>query len=329
MKSKGWEANMDWKNTKFQITQIKEMCPELTPLELLMPLLAMKEKAQRGIRTDKNSMMNTKVFLEKELSKEEREILLINKSIYAYYLVTLAETSDNLKEELFQVKKALGVYKKAVEEGWEPGTDLFICSVYFAGKPDENLQPLWERLEKIQGFRQELITSALLAASYYGMEELHMRLPALEAMLINPFGKGKEMQAVSGSIMIADGGPAEGAKAMQLYMFLSNAGLEVEKENVIRMIGLLAILASKPTVLGQTILDRASEIERETGILKAADTESEPFLKTEAFLLASGLWVWEKAHDEETLEQMNITAMNLLTGMPQEVAAILAAVSLL
>ena len=51
--------------------------------------------------------------------------------------------------------------------------------------------------------REDLISGGMLAASYYGMEELSMRIPVLEEGVRNLYADQKDIEALTGSIMIA------------------------------------------------------------------------------------------------------------------------------
>lgn len=202
------------------------------------------------------------------------------------------------------------LWKKKTEQAFmtvaeETGENL-VAAIYLAGKPEENLEPLLERWENIREFHKDAVSSALLAASYYGMEELKMRLPRLEEILKNPFGDGTGMHSIAGTILIADGGPAEGAKAMQLYFGLAKEKIDVKDLRVVRMIGLLAVIGNRPVDVTAEIL--ASCTARET----------------DEFLMAACCWMEEQVASEEKVAQMNLTAQNLVTGMPQELAAIVA-----
>ena len=56
---------------------------------------------------------------------------------------------------------------------------------HFQKKPGENLEVLRDRYRQISQFHKDPLTAALLATSYYGMEELKMRLPKLNEILRN------------------------------------------------------------------------------------------------------------------------------------------------
>lgn len=198
-----------------------------------------------------------------------------------------------------KINAALQMLPEESEEG-------MVAAIYLAGKPEENLEPLLERLETVQGFHKDIVSSALLAASYYGMEELAMRLPRLEEILKNPFGDGAGMHSIAGTILIADGGPAEGAKAMQLYFSFARAGIKVEEVRVVRMIGLLAVVGNRPADVATEILAFCPEKD------------------VDGFLMAACRWLEDQITSGEKMEDMNLTAQNLVSGMPQELAAIVA-----
>lgn len=316
---------MDEAVTAVNIHVFKEFCPQITPLELVMPLFAIEKENQDF---DNHSLEKAENDLKNTLDEEDMELVSKNRRIYLYFLICLSQERSR-EDILYRIRKTANGYRKILQKGFSAGEESLLVAFYFAGKPDENLDPLLERLEKIQVFRKDLISSALLASSYYGMEELNMRLPALEAILKNPFGDGKMVELISGSIMIADGGPAEGAKAIQLYLSLEKAGVDVQREGVVRMIGILAILAIKATVLGQQLIERAEKIREAIALKEEFLADEICFNKeisfTDWFLFAAALWIWEQSGFEEAWGQMNLTAVNLLTGMPQEVFIIVAA----
>ena len=123
----------------------------------------------------------------------------------------------DLKKELHQ--KVFDNYEEMLRKGFREGDALFLVAAYFTGKPDETIGPLLRRLKKVMESREDMISGAVLAASYYGIEELSMRLTILEEGVRNLYTDQKCVEALTGSIMIADGGPAEVAKAIQWYMF--------------------------------------------------------------------------------------------------------------
>ena len=111
--------------------------------------------------------------------------------------------SMDLKKELQQ--KVVDNYQKMHKAGFEEGAALFLAAAYFTGKPDETVEPLLRRLKRIMESRTDIISGAMLAASYYGMEELSMRLPILEEGVKNISVNKEWAEALTGIIMIADG----------------------------------------------------------------------------------------------------------------------------
>ena len=219
------------------------------------------------------------------------------------------------------------------------GDMIDVVVSYLAAKPEKSLDPVLERLERILFFRQDILSSALLAASFYSMEELHMRLPRLDEILRNPFDTEEKAEAVSGTILIADGGPAEGAKAIQLYMLFAAKGIDVSDPAVIRMLGLLGILADRPVELVSEIQAEQDHLEvrireeqnpvtnqnEENRNRPAGQKDYLQMSETERCLYACGSWLEHMLSSPEKTEQWNLTAQNLLEGMPQELAAILGA----
>lgn len=59
--------------------------------------------------------------------------------------------------------------------------------------------------------------------------------------------------------MIADGGTAEVAKAIQWYMFFVKNGFDVKKRQMARVIGLLAVISSSPVMVGRELMNRTNE----------------------------------------------------------------------
>jgi len=203
----------------------------------------------------------------------------------------------------------------------------YVMSYYLAVKPERNMDPLLERLDNIMDILHDLPGSALLAASYYGMEELEMRLPRLLSILENPFGKipvlsgGMKTDAASmtaGTILAADGGPAEGAKAIQLYFkFRERKGLNPTDPGILRMTGLLGILADRPSDLTEQIFAISDQM--------GLENRWEHLSETEKVLIACCKWMGDAVGSPEISDAMNLTAMNFLYGMPQEAAAVAAA----
>lgn len=232
------------------------------------------------------------------------------------------ETSDAFlfKPDFFKVLDGCEVLREKY-----PAEESLAAAAHFAGKPDENLIPLVKRMQDISALCQDITGSALLAASYYSMEELRMRLPVLEAMLRNPFGEGKRLQEITSIIMTADGGPAEGAKAIQLYLTLTKEGINCMEPGMNRMIGLLAIAASRPAALAKELLSSARGLLEGDGFL-AAEGAFEGL--TECFFIAAFLWLLELLYSEEKKEELNPTAFTLFDQMEQEVRTILLAACL-
>ncbi len=169
---------------------------------------------------------------------------------------------------------------------------------HFEKKPGENIEALRERYEEISTFHKDPLSAALLATSYYGMEELRMRLPRLNDMLANPFGQGDLLHALTGLIMMADGGPAEGAKAMQIYMALSGQGV---KFDTIRQRHLLALLS----IACQQARPVADAMKEEMTGGKNFETAAEEWLRAEQK-------VYEESMDETAI------GYALLVGMREE-----------
>ena len=78
--------------------------------------------------------------------------------------------SMDLKKELHQ--KVFDNYEEMLREGFREGDELFLVAAYFTGKPDETIGPLLRRLKKVMESREDMISGAVLSASYYGIEEL-------------------------------------------------------------------------------------------------------------------------------------------------------------
>lgn len=168
------------------------------------------------------------------------------------------EEKNHKAQELWKEKVWRG-YAELKKAGFKGGDSLFLIAAYFAGKPDKTITPLLRRLQMVMKEREDLISGGMLAASYYGMEELSMRIPVLEEGVRNLYAEQKDMEALTGSIMIADGGPAEVAKAIQWYMFFVKNGFDVKKRQMARVIGLLAVISSSPVMVGRELMNRANE----------------------------------------------------------------------
>lgn len=238
-------------------------------------------------------------------------------------------------------------YTELSDAGFAEGVELFLVAIYFAGKPDETVTPLLRRLQMIMKNRNDIISGGMLAASYYGEEELSMRIPTLEDGIRNLYIDKKCTEALTGSIMIADGGPAEVAKAIQWYMFLMKNGFDVNGCRMARLIGLLAVISSVPNILGQELLTEMKGIN--TNDKNEARNIQDIFCK-EACTYIQGLCQKEQERikklgrtsykiltgeknvtsadylDFEGEESISLNGSNLLTGMQQEVALILWAI---
>ena len=178
---------------------------------------------------------------------------------------------------------------------------------HFQKKPGENLEVLRDRYRQISQFHKDPLTAALLATSYYGMEELKMRLPKLNEILRNPFSVEEYLHAVTGLILLADGGPAEGAKAIQICMALGSRGIEVDDTKTHHLISMLAIASHQAMPLvGRLVEDMDAEKE-----------------KKEAFHEAASNWIREQTKLEEEAGMEDSMAYALLVGMKEEVETIL------
>lgn len=89
------------------------------------------------------------------------------------------EEKNYKAQELWKEKVWRG-YAELKKAGFKGGDSLFLIAAYFAGKPDKTITPLLRRLQMVMKEREDLISGGMLAASYYGMEELSMRIPVLE-----------------------------------------------------------------------------------------------------------------------------------------------------
>ena len=237
-------------------------------------------------------------------------------------------------------------YDELKVAGFKENQELFLIAAYFAGKPDETVTPLLRRLQIVMRDREDIISGGMLAASYYGAEELAMRIPVLEDGVRNLYKDRKSIEALTGSIMIADGGPAEVAKAIQWYMFLLKNGFDMNEHQAARLIGILAVISSSPNLLGQELLKRAKKNmasiknnteEKElqkifyeetcTYIKELQQKEQERTRKLDrtSYKMLTG----EKnvtAADYNVEETISLNGSNLLTGMQQEVGLVLAAI---
>ncbi len=172
-----------------------------------------------------------------------------------------------------------------------------LITKHFEKKQGDNIEALRERYEVICTFHEDPLSAALLATSFYGMEELRMRLPRLNEMLTNPFGQGQKLHALTGLIMMADGGPAEGAKAMQIYMALSGI-VEFDTTKQRHLLALLSIACNQALPVAQTIKEAM-----ETG--KSFESAAEDWLRA------------EQKSQEESLDDTSM-AYGLLVGMREE-----------
>lgn len=189
-------------------------------------------------------------------------------------------------------------------------------------KKGQDLEPLAGRFREILKFQEDEVTASVLASSYYGIEELKMRLPRLEEILVNPFGRGQEIKALSGLIMLADGGPAEGAKAIQMYLYLNKQGINVKDLRVNRMIALFCVLSEQAVDYVKRIMKDAvcwQEEARNKKLVRMPDI-------TECFLIAGVHDILRTASDREDRLRLNDMAFHLLSGMMDEVLTILDAI---
>ena len=241
-------------------------------------------------------------------------------------------------------------YSKLKEAGFEEGQTLFLIAAYFAGKPDETITPLLRRLQMVMRNRKDIISGGMIAASYYGTEELEMRIPVLEDGVRNLYEDESCIEALTGSIMIADGGPAEIAKAIQWYLFFVKNGFRVKNCKMARLIGILSVISSSANLLGTELLKRAHENTSNKGIKESNKQEDNIFqeyfcevtcayiqelqqkeqdrirrLDRTSYKLLTG----EKnvtAADYDAEEDISLNGSNLLTGMKQEVDLLIAAI---
>ncbi len=247
---------------------------------------------------------------------------LLNERIPSVFRPLTGEVGQMRRTE--KIERCLGFMER---KGLWYGDLSGVTAFYLAVKPEENVDHLLERFDNIMDILHDLPGSALLAASYYGMEELEMRLPRLLGILENPFGKipvssgGMKTDAASmtaGTILAADGGPAEGAKAIQLYFkFRERKGLNPTDPGILRMTGLLGILADRPADLAEQIFDIADQMGEDIRWVYLSETEK--------MLSACCKWMGDAISSPEISDAMNLTARNFLYGMPQEAAAVAAA----
>lgn len=177
-------------------------------------------------------------------------------------------------------------------------------------KPEENLEALKGRYLEIGRFHKDPISAALLATSYYGMEELQMRLPRLNDILRNPFAEEEILHAITGLIMIADGGPAEGAKAIQISMALKAHEIEIQDRKTAHMVALLAISCKQVFAMMNDLMAIMTEQEKEV-----AD-------KREAFWSAAKVWLLEEQKRQQAFADETEIAYALLVGMKEEVETV-------
>lgn len=283
--------------------------------------------------------MEDRIQLEKILSYIERQQCIERK-------IMAEDEEDHKKVQEIWKQKVWRGYVELKDAGFKEGQELFLTAAYFAGKPDETVTPLLRRLKMVMKDREDIISGGMLAASYYGEEELAMRIPVLEDGAGNLYKDKKCVEALTGSIMIADGGPAEVAKAIQWYMFLLKNGFDMNEHQVARLIGILAVISLSPNLLGQELLKRAKENmasiknnteEKElqkifyeetcTYIKELQQKEQERTRKLDrtSYKMLTG----EKnvtAADYAAEETISLNGSNLLTGMQQEVDLVLAAI---
>ncbi|MDO4976494.1 MAG: hypothetical protein Q4E53_04445 [Eubacteriales bacterium] len=177
-----------------------------------------------------------------------------------------------------------------------------LIDAHFHKKPGERVEVLKERYERISVFHKDPLTAALLATSYYGMEELTMRLPRLNDILRNPFAKEEQLHAITGLILVADGGPAEGAKAIQLSMALSPLGVDTENTKTSHLMALIAIACKQ-------IHPFVREMEK----------AMQKGLSFENFAMN---WLKEEQKRQEISAEETDIAYSLLVGMKEEVETV-------
>lgn len=280
-------------------------------------------------------MMEDRIQLEKILSYMEEQQHIEKEDMAGY----------KKNRETWREKVWAG-YDELRAVGFKKNQELFLIAAYFADKPDETITPLLRRLQMVMRDRKDIISGGMLAASYYGAEELAMRIPVLEDGVRNLYKDRRSIEALTGSIMIADGGPAEVAKAIQWYMFLFKNGFDMNEYRAARLIGILAVISSSPNLLGQELLKRAKKNmasiknnteEKElqkifyeetcTYIKELQQKEQERTRKLDrtSYKMLTG----EKnvtAADHIAKETISLNGSNLLTGMQQEVGLVLTAI---
>ena len=241
--------------------------------------------------------------------------------------------SMDLKKELHQ--KIFDNYEEMLREGFREGDELFLVAAYFTGKPDETIGPLLRRLKKIMESREDMISGAVLAASYYGIEELSMRLTILEEGVRNLHTDQKCVEALTGSIMIADGGPAEIAKAIQWYMFLMKNQHDMNNERMgKKMLSKITekieqktkeeSAADKETLFFEEACKFIKQLQRqEEERVNKLERTSYKMLTGEKNITASDFDYSKEYHQEE---EISLNGSNLFTGMKQEVDIILSAI---
>lgn len=182
------------------------------------------------------------------------------------------------------------------------GNTNILIEKHFHKKPGERVEVLKERYRRISEFHKDPLSAALLATSYYGIEELTMRLPRLNDILRNPFAREEQLHAITGLILVADGGPAEGAKAIQLSMALKALGVDTENIKTSHLMALVAITCKQihPFVGG---IEEALRV-----------GESFDHLATE--------WLREEQKKQEASMDESDIAYSLLVGMKEEVETV-------
>ena len=178
---------------------------------------------------------------------------------------------------------------------------------HFQKKPGENLEVLQDRYREISSFHKDPLTAAILATSYYGMEELQMRLPRINEIMRNPFSRDEDLHAVTGLIIAADGGPAEGAKAIQIRMALGEQGIRADESKTCHLIALLAIASRKVLPLMEELLDPSLEEEE----------------RKAAFHVAAADWLLAERERQALICNEEDMAYALLVGLKDEVDTIL------
>lgn len=277
----------------------------------------------------------------------EKLLSYIEKQQYIEANIMAGTEEDYRKTWKTWSEKVWTGYAELKNADFKEGEALFLVAIYFAGKPDETVMPLLRRLQMVMKNRNDIISGGMLAASYYGEEELSMRIPTLEDGIRNLYIDKKCIEALTGSIMIADGGPAEVAKAIQWYMFLTRNGLDVNACRMARLIGLLAVISSSPNIVGQKLL---TGINTNVESNKKDEKNTQDIFCEEACTYIQGLCQKEQERirkldrtsykiltgeknvtsadypDSEVEEDISLNGSNLLTGMQQEVALILWAI---